>query len=627
MRKQFLFFLFFVSVSFTKAYSQSKGDTLTFSYNRSSYFLLKDFFLDSAAGKKPDTVLTSFRNWDPIRLSGEYEHLGNLGLDHCPIVFKPEPSFGLPFYSAGPFPLSRFRNENIRYFQTRRRFTGLEYFQGSKKTQSLLLTHTQNITPEWNFGFDFKRAGAEGFIARQKSNNTHFNAWQWFQSKSGRYKALAGFSGNNMRTQENGGVTQSFYYEASPELLPNSAEVLWSEAEARFMEREISISQFLKTGYLEAIQDSGDTVPKMKLHASGQFFHTIQYGTKYRVFKNGQAPDFFILNDSLTRDSLNLKLIQNEIGFQWFGERAGKPGFRRNRETKASMVYAFQPYYQNRIRSDFSNIVLHLNTEGVWLKKHSYGIRGWYNLSGTNREDLGIRAHWYVPLDSGSWYVGISMAHFAQKPDYQLIRFSGNRREWSNSFNQSQTEEGTFTLYGFPWNLRFSASIFNLRQFVYYGLGVYPVQIKNPVQVGVISARKEFQWWKIKFQTKLIYQESNSHEIPLPNWIVSQSVFFESGVFKAAGNFSVGFDFRWTSAYKGFNYWADGAIFYRNDSPSIGNYPITDFFMALQVKRARLFLKAEHFNKNLFGNYSYSAPYYTMQNMMFVLGISWNFYD
>jgi hypothetical protein len=67
--------------------------------------------------------------------------------------------------------------------------------------------------------------------------------------------------------------------------------------------------------------------------------------------------------------------------------------------------------------------------------------------------------------------------------------------------------------------------------------------------------------------------------------------------------------------------------FYNQEIEKTGNYPKMDVFVTLNIKRADLFVKYEHFNE-FFGSRDYFSAYtYPINPAKVKFGIRWNFFD
>ena len=66
--------------------------------------------------------------------------------------------------------------------------------------------------------------------------------------------------------------------------------------------------------------------------------------------------------------------------------------------------------------------------------------------------------------------------------------------------------------------------------------------------------------------------------------------------------------------------------FVLQNETEIGNFPILDFFMNVQIQRTRLFLKVENFGASFTGRKYYSAPNYPYRDLTVRFGLVWNFF-
>ena len=58
-----------------------------------------------------------------------------------------------------------------------------------------------------------------------------------------------------------------------------------------------------------------------------------------------------------------------------------------------------------------------------------------------------------------------------------------------------------------------------------------------------------------------------------------------------------------------------------------GDYPFIDFFINAQIKTVRVFIKVDHLNSGMMGNYYILTPRYPMNDRALKLGVSWRFFD
>jgi hypothetical protein len=83
----------------------------------------------------------------------------------------------------------------------------------------------------------------------------------------------------------------------------------------------------------------------------------------------------------------------------------------------------------------------------------------------------------------------------------------------------------------------------------------------------------------------------------------------------------------YTSAYYANAYMPATGQFYIQTEKKYGDYPFIDFFINAQIKTVRIFIKVDHLNSGLMGNYYMLTPHYPMSDRAFKFGISWRFFD
>ncbi len=66
--------------------------------------------------------------------------------------------------------------------------------------------HTQNIKPNWNFGFDYRLTSAPGFFKTQNTNHNNYRLFSNYQGPKKRYAAYFDLVGNKLTASENGGI-------------------------------------------------------------------------------------------------------------------------------------------------------------------------------------------------------------------------------------------------------------------------------------------------------------------------------------------------------------------------------------------------------------------------------------
>ena len=171
-------------------------------------------------------------------------------------------------------------------------------------------------------------------------------------------------------------------------------------------------------------------------------------------------------------------------------------------------------------------------------------------------------------------------------------------------------------------------SAYNLKNYIYYGLNVNPVQISYPLNIFIGQVSKDISIGKFHLNSlALIQKSSNEKAVHVPLLYLKQSLYLESMLFKKAMQLQLGMALNYFTNYEGNYYMPALGQFYLQDSTSVGNYPFIDVFAAGKIKRVRLFIKLQNITSGLVNGSEYTVPFYPVAPRMLKWGVSWMFFD
>src|ERR1700748_1948706 len=161
-----------------------------------------------------DTGLTNFENYSPLYQPGDPKiSLGHLGLDERDLLFSPPKTIG---FDVGLHTLDIYllHPEDLNYYKARVPYTVMSLVTGGTKEQVFKVIHTQNIKPNWNFGFNLDFLGSRGYYGTtqitQNVSNINAALFTWYESKNKRYNLLGNAILNNIKAPETGSISR-FY--------------------------------------------------------------------------------------------------------------------------------------------------------------------------------------------------------------------------------------------------------------------------------------------------------------------------------------------------------------------------------------------------------------------------------
>jgi len=163
-------------------------------------------YLDSTRSYKLDSTISDFTRRFPIPAT--HIHLGNNGNATKSLLFSPVFSAGFdPGFHA--FDVYKWKMEQVRFFNTTKPYSEINYMLGSRVEQMIELLHTQNIRPNWNFSFNYRLINGPGFFKSQKTNHNNYIFNSKYQSKNLRYNNYFVLLGNKLQSSENGGIVDT----------------------------------------------------------------------------------------------------------------------------------------------------------------------------------------------------------------------------------------------------------------------------------------------------------------------------------------------------------------------------------------------------------------------------------
>lgn len=648
---------------------EQRGDTVIYT---SKFIRVTNerLFNDSTQIIPLDTTLTNFENYSVLY---QARHptigLGNLGLAYRPLLFEPSKTIG---FDVGLHFLDAYikNPEDQTYYRARTPFTQLYYVNGALKEQVFKVTHTQNIKPNWNAGFNFDRIGSVGFYQRQKSDDLEASIFTWYESKSRRYNLFGNLTFNNLKAPENGSILNDTIFNKSTGEFSNSSTLSKTAEPVRlynsrdnWRDNSFYIKQIYYIGHatgLNAKPGSSTTViPTQRVS------YTFDYNRKKYTYLQDEADLYNVfprhLQDTLySRDSLAVTHIKNEFTYSFF-LRGNSLKFVQN-ELKLDLglshdYYNYSQYIRDTLLASTVNrqriTENYGNFQDITLK-----ARLGYNLSDRAALDVNLQqitlgrefgdylydAKLNVKLSNKIGRVLMEAYTQSNKPPLVFDLWYSSHYQFKNDFSKIKTTSLMFNYINEKLQLDAKAEYFLLNNYLYLGTtteysnNAQPMQEASAISLLKLSLGKNFSWRGFYLDNYLVYQKnSNANVLRTPDFYTYNSFYYKKRFFNVLST-SFGFTARYNTKYLAPAY-APGIGFYNNSNISFQSYPVVDLFVKGTLKRTNLFLKYNYANQGLLskGYYTVVAPGvtadatthvgYPMQDALLVFGVSWNFYD
>jgi hypothetical protein len=262
------------------------------------------------------------------------------------------------------------------------------------------------------------------------------------------------------------------------------------------------------------------------------------------------------------------------------------------------------------------------NNSIVYLVDAKYGIAG-FNL-GSYYINASIKK--YFP-DSTS-FLNLYSELIEQRADFINNLYISNHFCWENNFDKIVSKKIELSYFSKKLRTIIGTNLSIESNVVYFDNYATPRQYNGTIPVFSAFIKNKLSFKNLHLSTNFVYQYvPDSMVVRLPEFVLKNSLYYESSLFKRALLLQVGIDCYYNSQYYSNRYMPATSQFYLQDNRKYGNYPLFNFFVNVKIKDVRLFFKVEHLNDGFMKSNYILTPNYPMAGRAFKLGVSWRFFD
>lgn len=555
-----------------------------------------------------------------------FQDLGNIGTASRAAVWQWNRPVG--FVGAfNPYEAFFIQPETGKYYNTTKPFTELFYAQGAEELLLLKIKHAQNILPRWNVAVDFSRTSSQGFMLRQSTSHYNMLFNTRYVSKNKRYELLAGYALNRGVLEENGGIESDSAFEALSGTNKTVSVVLDNSAN-KYRHNSFYLKQIYRFG--EAKRDIVEEDTFYTFLTKRQLIYglkTQQY--RYVFVNNGDSinsllpNEFFTDKVAFTYDSLYNGSIRQDAEMQWI---TNDPASSHQRFISIGIAHegavAAQAAYINNIQNlmaqSYGSFIFN---QTKWSLHYAIEAVMAGDYAGDHKAELRVQLH------RNHFKYSIQAIKQLFHVDYNLNRFTSNQFIWRNQFstiNYNNIKLGIATTR-FRNNFLFEIQWHQWNNWVFVNQNQLPEQASGTANIIQAQLNKTFQVGKFYFKHVVILQQSTADYMPVPEFGGMIRYYFQAPVFTST--IQIGVDGFYNSSWYGMAWNPASRLFFVQRETKIGNYPLLDPFIAMQLKRACIFFKYEHINQNLINSGFYNTPHHPISLQSFRLGIRWSMYD
>jgi len=596
-----------------------------------------------------DSSIADFTKRFPIKASTI--HLGNLGSASRSLLFSTPGQIG---WDAGlhAYDLYKWNEEEVRFFQTTRPYSEINYQLGSRVEQLISLLHTQNIKPNWNFMFQYRLVNSPGIFQQQRSNHNNYLFSSRYQSKSLRYHVWMYLLGNRLQSEENGGIIDSTHILNDPIYSDRFNIPVWlggaSTFTANFFSNKINTgnryrqTQFLwrhqyDLGKKDSLVTDSTVVPLFfpRLRMEHQlrydrsdfnFFDQQPSLTYYERFYPGLA----VRPDSLTlRD--NWKILSNNFSLYQFPDA-------KNLQQYFKVGAELQLVQVQTIKENFSFV----NTIGQFLyrnltrnKRWEMELGGQLFLFGEHRGDYRLHVQLQRSLANKKGSLLVGALQLNRTPAFIFDRRSSFYLGSSTTVFRKENYTQFFSII--DWTAKgitLRGDYFLVSNFSYL-LDFQKVNQTNSLfNVLQLQALKTFRLTKnFKWHAEFYFQQRiGSAPLNLMPFFTRHRLAYEGSLGFKNLNLATGLELRYRPPYKADRYSPLLGQFFFQDRVVISN-PLPDMaaYVNFRIRPFTAFVRAENLNtaRDLqgfgFTRNNLLGEGYPLQGLHLRVGIFWQF--
>ncbi|MES1220030.1 MAG: putative porin [Bacteroidota bacterium] len=608
-------------------------------------------YIDSSRNYKLDSTISDFTRKFPIPATNLY--LGNDGSPSESLLFTPIMKSGFdPGFHA--FDIYKWKPEKMRFLNTTRPYSELNYLIGSKAEQIIEVFHTQNIRPNWNVSFNYRMLNAPGYFLNQKVNHNNYLLTSWYQGKKKRYNNYIMILSNNLQAGENGGfISDDREILDVPEYkdrITIPTKIGSNETYStnffnttvttgnRYKELTMLMRQQYDFGKKDSIVTDSTVVPLF--YPRLRLEHTFSYN-KYSYQFVDASVDTAYYNyyyDSLRLDGSQSSIsirdkwndIQNDFSIYQFPDAKNLQQFIK----LGAAIQNLNGTFDSAAPRTLYNLVGHAEYRNrTRNRKWEIEANGKLYLNGYNSGDYEVHGSLQRLIGRKLGYLQLGFENVNRSPSF-LYNTSSSFYfdDTTKNFNKENTTHFFASYFNPLLKMKLSGDYFVVSNYMYV-TSFYKLQQQSALFTFIrVSMEKTFRIGKHWNWYTDIYVQQKAGDVNLNvPLIFTRNRLALEGVYYKNLNISTGIEVRYNTPYKADGYSPVLGQFMYQDTTTIKNRPDIRLFLNFRIKSFRLFFSAANLNSISFSNgFGWTAnnvpsPGYAYPGLQLRFGIYWSF--
>ena len=386
------------------------------------------------------------------------------------------------------------------------------------------------------------------------------------------------------------------------------------------------------------------------------FIHTVKFDNYRRIYEAYQTPADYYLNEYYNAGRLTGDSIYDQTK-HWHMKNtfaiAMLEGFNKWAKAglKAFASYDLRHYELPTMEGGFEKYNEHALSVGGQLSKQEgktlhYNAVAEIGLTGVDAGTLAIDGNVDVniPFLGDTLQVRGDAFFHRETPSFYYRNYHARHLWWENDLDKTIHTRIMGTLSFPKTRTKLRVAVDEIKNYTYFsqsyditeegvrtGVMVTPMQESGGINLLTAQLEQNFRLGILNWENQFTYQHSSKESVlPVPAFNAYTNLYIKFKVVKVL-NVDLGADMRYFTSYEAPDYspYMGQYTVQGNgeNNVKIGNYPIVNVYANVHIKHTRFFVMMSHINAGQGDKNYFFAPHYPMNERVFRIGVSWNFFN
>lgn len=386
------------------------------------------------------------------------------------------------------------------------------------------------------------------------------------------------------------------------------------------------------------------------------FIHTVKFDNYRRIYEAYQTPADYYLQEYYDAGRLTGDSIYDQTK-HWHMKNtfaiAMLEGFNKWAKAglKAFASYDLRHYELPTMEGGFEKYNEHVLSVGGQLSKQEgktlhYNAVAEIGLTGVDAGTLAIDGNVDVniPFLSDTLQVRGDAFFHRETPSFYYRNYHARHLWWENDLDKTIHTRIMGTLSFPKTRTKLRVAVDEIKNYTYFsqsyditeeglrtGVMVTPMQESGGINLLTAQLEQNFRLGILNWENQFTYQHSSKESVlPVPAFNAYTNLYIKFKVVKVL-NVDLGADMRYFTSYEAPDYspYMGQYTVQGNgeNNVKIGNYPIVNVYANVHIKHTRFFVMMSHINAGQGDKNYFFAPHYPMNERVFRIGVSWNFFN